>query len=83
MANSSNIGDSDSCSENLGENEEFERTVQQVLNSEQLPMKHKASGLWDMQVNYHGLARLENVVSVNYPIRLLTTPSGTKAAINI
>ena len=48
-----------------------------------MPVKVRASGVWDIQVQIQGQGQLERVASLNHPVNVLITPSKTNAIVSL
>ena len=58
-------------------------SIQQVMDVEDMPIKARSSGLWDIQVQIQGEGQLQRIASINHPIQVKTTPSKKSAIVNL
>ena len=65
------------------EDPEKHASIQEVLAVEDMPIKARSSGLWDIQVQIQGEGQLERVASINHPIQVKMTPSKKSAIVNL
>ena len=65
------------------EDPEKHASIQEVLDVEDMPIKARSSGLWDIQVQIQGEGKLQRIASSNHPIQVRTTPSKTSAIVSL
>lgn len=58
-------------------------SLQNLAEIEEMPVKLRASGLWDFQITVHGQGELERIASLNHPIEVELSPSKTKASVSL
>ena len=56
-------------------------SLQNIAEVEEMPVKLRASGLWDFQIKVHGQGELERIASLNHPIQVTLSPDKTKASV--
>ena len=62
---------------------ERSQSIQEVLDFQDIPVKTRSSGLWDLQVTVQGEGKLERVASINHPVKVRTNKSKTTAVVSL
>ena len=57
--------------------------MQNLAEVDEMPVKLRASGLWDFQITVHGQGELERIASLNHPIDVTLSQSKTKASVSL